>query len=293
MAISQPAIELLLTLGLAAVAEKVHAVDASERMVRLAREKVRRAGLGNVTVRKAAAEAMQATGAAGRFAQRFERTNAAHREARLAELRANAWLLRPALDLLNTSLLIAVLGLLFAVPYVVDFNSYRGTFEEEASRLLGREVRVGGQVNLRLLPTPFIRFEKIRVSDAQASVGEPLFKADDFTVWLAVAPLFNGTLQATEVELSKPVLTLVTNDKGGGDALGPNLFGIVGRKGASRPGYSYSAPMQKAGIVWNEASLTKWVAGPARMVPGTKMAFPGITSKKQQADVVAYLGTMK
>ena len=84
-----------------------------------------------------------------------------------------------------------------------------------------------------------------------------------------------------------------TNDKGGGDGLGPNLFGVVGRKAATRPGFAYSAPLQKAGIIWTEANLTKWAAGPARMVPGTKMAFAGITSKKQQADVVAYLATLK
>lgn len=84
-----------------------------------------------------------------------------------------------------------------------------------------------------------------------------------------------------------------TDKKGGGDGLGPNLFGVVGRKSATRPGYAYSGPLQKSGIVWNEANLTKWVASPARMVPGTKMAFGGITSKKQQADVVAYLATLK
>ncbi len=84
-----------------------------------------------------------------------------------------------------------------------------------------------------------------------------------------------------------------TDAKGGGDGLGPNLFGIVGRKAAARAGFAYSAPLQKAGIVWTEDSLTKWAAGPARMVPGTKMAFAGITSRKQQADVVAYLATLK
>ena len=84
-----------------------------------------------------------------------------------------------------------------------------------------------------------------------------------------------------------------TSDKGGGDGLGPNLFGVVGRKAATRPGFAYSAPLQKSGIVWSEATLTKWVAGPGRMVPGTKMAFAGVTSKKQQADVVAYLGSLK
>ena len=84
-----------------------------------------------------------------------------------------------------------------------------------------------------------------------------------------------------------------TSDKGGGDGLGPNLYGIIGRKAATRSGYAYSGPLQKAGVIWNEASLTKWVAGPARMVPGNKMAFPGITSKKQQSDVVAYLASLK
>lgn len=84
-----------------------------------------------------------------------------------------------------------------------------------------------------------------------------------------------------------------TDDKGGGDALGPNLFGIVGRKAATRPGYAYSAPLKNAKIVWTEENLIKWSASPGRMVPGTKMFFAGITSKNQQADLAAYLKTLK
>ncbi|HEX4891942.1 MAG TPA: AsmA family protein [Hyphomicrobiaceae bacterium] len=114
-------------------------------------------------------------------------------------------------------LLVGLLAATFFVPMFIDWTRYRGAFEEEASRILGRQVRVSGNVNLQLLPTPFIRFENVRVSDSQASVGEPLFKADDFTVWLSVGPLFAGTLEATQVELRKPVLTLVMNEKGGGN----------------------------------------------------------------------------
>ena len=84
-----------------------------------------------------------------------------------------------------------------------------------------------------------------------------------------------------------------TTEKGGGDGLGPNLSGVMGRKSATRPGYAYSAPLKKAGLIWNEANLNKWVAGPQRLVPGNKMMFPGLSSKKQQADVVAFLGTLK
>ena len=84
-----------------------------------------------------------------------------------------------------------------------------------------------------------------------------------------------------------------TSDKGGGDGLGPNLSGIFGRKAAMRAGFAYSASLKKSGLVWNESNLTRWVAGPARVVPGTKMSFAGLSSKKQQADVVAYLATLK
>ena len=94
-------------------------------------------------------------------------------------------------------------------------------------------------------------------------------------------------------EVFKRCAVCHTSDKGGGDGLGPNLSGIFGRKAALRPGFAYSAPLKKSGLVWNEANLTKWVAGPARVVPGTKMSFAGISSKKQQADVVAYLATLK
>lgn len=62
------------------------------------------------------------------------------------------------------SLLILALAALFAGPHFVDWNVYRGVFEEEASRILGRDVRVGGDVNLRLLPAPYVRFEKLRIS---------------------------------------------------------------------------------------------------------------------------------
>lgn len=52
---------------------------------------------------------LQASLADGRFAQRFGSTNNAHYQARITELRANAWLLRPALDLMNSVLLVVVI----------------------------------------------------------------------------------------------------------------------------------------------------------------------------------------
>jgi ATP-binding cassette, subfamily B, multidrug efflux pump len=53
---------------------------------------------------------LQATGATVRFQQKLERLNEAHYQSRRTELRANAWLLRPLLELLNVSLLVALIA---------------------------------------------------------------------------------------------------------------------------------------------------------------------------------------
>ena len=111
--------------------------------------------------------------------------------------------------------LITVIGALFTIPYFIDWNSYRGVFEDEASRLLGREVRVGGSVNLHLLPTPYFRFEKVRIADGSDPLQEPIFRADSLTVKLTIPPLLKGAVEANEIEFHRPVLRLAVDKKGG------------------------------------------------------------------------------
>lgn len=113
--------------------------------------------------------------------------------------------------------IIVVIAALFGVPKVVDWNAYRGVFEEEATRFLGRDVRVGGAVNLKLLPAPYFSFEKVRVADSDTSSGEPFFKAESVTVWLSVAPFLRGAVEASEIELRRPVVRIVLNADGGGN----------------------------------------------------------------------------
>ena len=84
-----------------------------------------------------------------------------------------------------------------------------------------------------------------------------------------------------------------TVQKGGPNGLGPNLFGVAGRKAASLPNFMYSGALKNSGIRWTPDKLRAWISGPARLVPGTKMAFAGITNAKQDDDVVAYLASLK
>jgi cytochrome c len=78
----------------------------------------------------------------------------------------------------------------------------------------------------------------------------------------------------------------------GVNKVGPTLKGVVGRKAASVEGYKYSEAMAAKGaegVVWDEATLTTYLADPKAFVPKTKMAFAGLKKPEDVADVIAYL----
>jgi cytochrome c len=83
-----------------------------------------------------------------------------------------------------------------------------------------------------------------------------------------------------------------TVDKGGPNRFGPNLFGILGRKAASVPGFNYSRAFKaQANWSWNEDLVAGWIGAPGQMVPGTAMGiFQGV-AQTDRDDIVAYLAT--
>jgi cytochrome c len=76
-----------------------------------------------------------------------------------------------------------------------------------------------------------------------------------------------------------------------GNRVGPSLMNLLGRPVATAENYNYSEAMTTfgAGKVWDEATLTEYLAAPRDVVPGTRMAFPGLKTPEDIANVIAYL----
>ncbi len=85
-----------------------------------------------------------------------------------------------------------------------------------------------------------------------------------------------------------------TIDKGGENRIGPNLFGVVGRRAGAASGFKYTNAFRNiATFEWTEGLLGNWIALPAVMIPGTSMGvFPGV-SDRDKDDIVAYLAAQK
>ncbi len=120
---------------------------------------------------------------------------------------------------------------------------------------------------------------------------------------MTVAILAAGLVQAApamagDAALGKTVFAAQcamchTVTKGGPTIMGPNLFGLVGRKSGSVANFAYSKSMKALGVTWTEDKLRAYLPAPATMVPGTKMAFGGIKNPAQLDNLVAYLVSLK
>ena len=75
------------------------------------------------------------------------------------------------------------------------------------------------------------------------------------------------------------------------EKIGPNLAGLMGRKAAADAAFAYSPALQAAAskLIWDKATLDRWIEKPGAVVPGNTMAFAGISNPADRAALLAYL----
>jgi cytochrome c len=78
-------------------------------------------------------------------------------------------------------------------------------------------------------------------------------------------------------------------DKGGANALGPNLWGVLGEPVGKGHGFPFSEALAGHGGTWDWNTLSDWLANPKKFAPGTKMTFAGLGNPEDRANVIAFL----
>jgi cytochrome c len=75
--------------------------------------------------------------------------------------------------------------------------------------------------------------------------------------------------------------------------IGPNLWGVIGRKAGIYKGYAYSYAMRTSGIIWTDQQLSRYIAAPQKTLPNVRMNFQGLKNPNDIQDVIAFLNTLK
>jgi cytochrome c len=101
------------------------------------------------------------------------------------------------------------------------------------------------------------------------------------------AQVFKGTCGVCHLAQPHPAMSDLAM------RIGPNLWGVVGRKAGSGEHFRYSAAMRNSGVVWTPDRLRPYIHEPQTTMPNVRMNFPGLKDMNQVDDVIAYLQTFK
>jgi hypothetical protein len=97
------------------------------------------------------------------------------------------------------------------VPWFVNWDDYKTNFEQEAGRILGHPVTVGGSANASILPSPSLTFTDVRVGPADAP---PMMTVERFDVTIELMPLLQGEIRVTSMRLDSPAVRISVDADG-------------------------------------------------------------------------------
>ena len=163
-----------------------------------------------------------------------------------------------------------------------EFNKIAGWVLAAAIVVLGGTIGTGFIYGKEPLKKPGYVVEGV---EADAVAG-PVSVEKPIAFYLAAASVEKGS------EVFKKCLACHVIENNGQNAIGPNLYGVVGGPHDHMASFSYSdALMGTKGRQWTFDELNEWLKSPRAYIAGNKMSFAGLSKPEERAAVIAYLNT--
>ena len=105
-------------------------------------------------------------------------------------------------------LMLVALALLLVVPNFIDWNKHKDTLAVHATAYLQRDVKIGGDIVLRLLPNPQMSVMDVTVSSIEGAKSPYLLKLKQLEAKVRFKPLLEGHIEIEKIHLVEPELVL-------------------------------------------------------------------------------------
>ncbi|WP_210484930.1 AsmA family protein [Microvirga antarctica] len=111
------------------------------------------------------------------------------------------------------SVVIVILAIAVAAPPLIDWQDHRDSVDRLISRASGTEARTEGHIGIRLLPTPRIRLDRLRLGGKTPE--SPTLAADLVWAELALTPLLRGEVRFLETRVGRADINVSVSPDGG------------------------------------------------------------------------------
>ena len=108
--------------------------------------------------------------------------------------------------------IVALIVLLIAAaligPSFVDWNKYKPEIVAKVREATGRELAIGGNISLSVLPSPTLSVEDVSLANIPGATEPRMASLKALDVRVAFGPLLSGTIKVESVALIDPMISL-------------------------------------------------------------------------------------
>lgn len=105
-------------------------------------------------------------------------------------------------------LVVVLVAVALVAPSFIDWNRYKAEISERAKAATGRDLVIGGDIRVTLLPAPALIANDVRLANLQGATAPEMARLKSLEVRIAPGPLLTGDIQVTTVLLVDPVIEL-------------------------------------------------------------------------------------
>ena len=107
---------------------------------------------------------------------------------------------------------VLIVGLLVG-PSFFDWNNYKPQIASAVKEVLGRELRIVGDIQISILPSPALSVKRVSLDNIAGADNREMVAFEEVEVNVDVSSLLQGKIAVKSVRLVRPVISLeITKD---------------------------------------------------------------------------------